>query len=444
MERLLDVSAWVVTVDMGYGHQRAAHPLGRIAREAIVLANNYPDMPESDKKIFHDLEGFYTSVSRFKKVPLAGPLVFSIYDRFQRIPTFDPRRDLSRPTVQVRGATNLVRRRNWGRHLVESLWAKEHLPFLTTFFSPAHMADLHGYPGDIYCVICDADMSRDWVARDPKRSRIFYFTPTPRAGERLGLYGVPEERLLLTGFPLPDENLGYPGFRILRHDTAARLVNLDPERRLLGPENARVLESLQLPELPQSAGRPLTLMFAVGGAGAQAEIGLQAAAALAERIRAGEVSLHLIAGVSAKVRGIFQGGLRSLGLEDLEGRGLEILFEPDKQRYFESFNRTLRQADILWTKPSELVFYAGLGVPLLLAPTIGSQEEFNREWLLGLEAGFEQGDMKRFDSWFFEALRTGAFARAALNGYLKAPRQGTYNIIKYLAERKPWSGSPSP
>jgi len=436
MKNLPEVSAWVVTVDMGYGHQRAAYPLRGIARDGIVLANDYPGMPEADRKIFHDLEGFYTSVSRFKKVPLAGPLVFSIYDRFQRIPPFDPRRDMSRPTAQVLGATNLVRRRDWGRHLVESLWAKEHLPFLSTFFSPAHMADLHGYPGDIYCVVCDADLSRDWVARDPRASRIFYFTPTPRACERLKLYGVPEERLLLTGFPLPDENLGFPSFRILREDAAARLVNLDPERRLLGPERARVPESLELPELPASAGRPLTLMFAVGGAGAQSEIGLQAAAALAARIRAGEVRLHLIAGVSAKVREIFAEGLRCLGLLDLVGRGLEILFEPDKQRYFERFNCALRQTDILWTKPSELVFYAGLGVPLLLAPAIGSQEEFNREWLLGLEAGIEQGDMRQFESWFFAALRSGEFARAALNGYARAPRLGTYNIINFLAGRE--------
>jgi hypothetical protein len=437
MKRLPDVRAWVVTVDMGYGHQRAAQPLGRIAQEGIVLANNYPGMPEADRKIFHDLEGFYTAMSRFKKVPLLGPMVFSIYDRFQKVPPFDPRRDMSRPTVQVRGIANLVRRRNWGRHLIDSLGGRGELPFLSTFFSPAHMADLHGYPGGIYCVICDADFSRDWVARDPKRSRIFYFTPTPRAGERLRLYGVPEERILLTGFPLPEENLGYPDFAVLREDTAARLVNLDPDRRLLGPERARALESLEVPELPPSAGRPLTLMFAVGGAGAQAEIGLQATVALASRIRAGEVQLHLIAGVSAKVRDIFRQGLQSLGLEDLVGRGLEILFEPDKPRYFESFNRTLRRTDILWTKPSELVFYAGLGVPLLLAPTIGSQEEFNRDWLVGLGAGIDQGDMKRFDTWFFDALHSGGFARAALNGYLKAPRQGTHNIINFLAEHQP-------
>lgn len=432
---LPEVKVWLVTVDMGYGHQRAAYPLKRIARDGVITANNYPGMPESDRKIFNDLEGIMNTVSRFKKVPVLGPLAFKIFDRFQAIPPFEPGKDLSRPTVQVSGATRLVRRKGWGRALVESLWEREHLPFLATFFSPAHMADLHGYPGDIYCTICDADCSRDWVAKDPKRSRIFYFAPNQRTFERLQLYGVPAERIQLTGFPLPEENLGYPSFSILRADTAARLANLDPERRFLAGSAGQVEEALAPARLPAGPTRPLTLMFAVGGAGAQAEIGLQAAGALAERIRKGEIRLHLIAGVSARVRDIFREGLTAAGLGALEGKGLEILFEPDKQRYFERFNQALRETDILWTKPSELSFYVALGLPLLIAPTIGSHEDYNRQWLLGLEAGIDQGDMGSFDSWFFDRLRSGAFARAAFNGFSRAPREGTYNIIRHLAQR---------
>jgi len=429
---LPEVKAWLVTVDMGYGHQRAAYPLKRVARDGVINANDYPGMPESDRQVFRDLEGFYNSVSRFKKVPLLGPLVFRIYDRFQAIPKFDPRRDLSRPTLQVRGATRLIRRKGWGRSLVEGLWGRERLSFLTTFFSTAHMADVHGYPGRLFCVICDADCSRDWVAKDPKRSRIFYFAPTPRVVERLQLYGVPAERILLTGFPLPEENLGYPSFDILRADTAARLANLDPERRYLGPARQQVQAALAPAGLPDGPTRPLTIMFAVGGAGAQAEIGLAAAAALAGRIRAGEFRLTLIAGVSARVQEIFQQGVAAAGLTGLLGRGLDILFEPDKQSYFQRFNQALRATDILWTKPSELSFYVALGVPILMAPPIGSQEDFNREWLLGLEAAVEQGDMGRFDDWFFKCLRSGAFARAAFNGYSRAPREGTYQIIRHL------------
>jgi hypothetical protein len=431
---LPEARAWLVTVDMGYGHQRAAYPLARIARGGVINANDNPEMTEYDRKVFHDLEGMHTSFSRFKQVPLLGPLVFRIYDRVQAIPPFDPRKDLSRPTLQVRGATRLIRRRNWGRKMIEALWARERLPFLTTFFSPAHMADVHGYPGPIYCVICDADCSRDWVAADPRCSRIFYFAPTPRVCERLALYGVPPERILLTGFPLPEENLGYPGFDILRSDTAFRLANLDPERRFLGPNAEQVLAALAPDRRPERPPRPLTVLFAVGGAGAQADIGLQAASLLERRIREGELRLVLVAGVSDRVRHIFREGLAAAGLQELEGRGLEVLYEPDKQRYFQRFNLALRETDILWTKPSELSFYAALGLPVLMAPPIGSQEDFNREWLLGLEAGIDQGDMRDFEGWFFERLSSGAFARAAFNGFSRAPRLGTYNIIRRLAQ----------
>ena len=47
--------------------------------------------------------------------------------------------------------------------------------------------------------------------------------------------------------------------------------------------------------------------------------------------------------------------------------------------YFNTFNETLRETDILWTKPSELSFYAGLGIPIIIAPTIGSLEDFNKK-----------------------------------------------------------------
>jgi hypothetical protein len=431
---LPDARAWLVTVDMGYGHQRAAYPLARIAEGGVINANHYPGMPDSDRQVFAELERFYNAVSRFKRVPLVGPLAFRLYDRLQAIPPFDPRRDLSRPTLQVRGATRLIRRRNWGRSLIEELWAREKLPYLSTFFSTAHMADLHGYPGPIYCVICDADCSRDWVAADPRSSRIFYFAPTPRVCERLKLYGVPPERIQLTGFPLPEENLGWPDFDILRADTAFRLAALDPKRRFLGPNAEQVLSALAPDRAPQRPPRPLTVLFAVGGAGAQAEIGLQAAAALAGRIRDGTARLVLVAGVSEQVRRIFREGLASEGLQQLEGRGVEILYEPDKQRYFQEFNQRLREADILWTKPSELSFYAALGLPILMAPTIGSQEDFNREWLLGLEAGIDQGDMRDFQRWFFDLLDSGDLARAAFNGFSRAPRQGTYHIIRRLAQ----------
>ena len=126
-------------------------------------------------------------------------------------------------------------------------------------------------------------------------------------------------------------------------------------------------------------------------------------------------------------------GLANADLQELEGRGLEILYEPDKQRYFQRFNLTLRETDILWTKPSELSFYAALGLPVLMAPTIGSQEDFNREWLLGLEAGIDQGDMRDFEGWFFDCSLPGPWP-APPSTASAGPRQGTYSIIRRLAQ----------
>jgi len=43
--------AWIVSVDMGYGHQRAAYPLKRFAfKNKIITANTYPGIPSRDRQ----------------------------------------------------------------------------------------------------------------------------------------------------------------------------------------------------------------------------------------------------------------------------------------------------------------------------------------------------------------------------------------------------------
>jgi len=96
------------------------------------------------------------------------------------------------------------------------------------------MAEEFNYPNEIYLVVCDADVGRQWVARDSRHSRINYCAPTSRVYERLKLYGVPSERLFLTGYPLPESNISNqngPEFwemNIAKHDLSHRLLNLDP------------------------------------------------------------------------------------------------------------------------------------------------------------------------------------------------------------------------
>lgn len=90
---------------------------------------------------------------------------------------------------------------------------------------------------------------------------------------------------------------------------------------------------------------------------------------------------------------------------------------------------------MLWTKPSELVFYCGLGLPVLMAPHIGTHEELNRQWLLGIHAGVEPaGPAECCHEWLFDMRDSGRFAEAAMDGFLKARKLGTYKIEKLITQ----------
>ena len=136
----------------------------------------------------------------------------------------------------------------------------------------------------------------------------------------------------------------------------------------------------------------------------------------------------MVAGVKNDVADYYRGILKSLGLEKQLGKSVHIIFAENKTNYFTAFNQALLTTDILWTKPSELSFYAGLGLPIIIAPTVGSQEEFNKAWLHSVGAGFEQEDPRYTDQWLFDWLESGWLASAAMEGFMNAPRMGAYRI----------------
>src|SRR5882672_8246055 len=95
--------AWVVAVDMGYGHQRAAYPLRHLSPTGkVLIANNYKGIHKKDYRIWHETESFYNFVSRFVGIPFVGQFLFDMFDKFQRIKEFYPRRDLSAPNLQLK------------------------------------------------------------------------------------------------------------------------------------------------------------------------------------------------------------------------------------------------------------------------------------------------------------------------------------------------------
>jgi hypothetical protein len=422
--------AWVISVNMGYGHQRTAFPLKDLAIDGeIINANDYPGIPKNDKMTWEASQKFYEFISGIQNTPLVGNFLFSLYDRFQKIFSFYPKRDLERPTFGLRQIYYLLKK-GWGRHLIETLRRKspqfrsgragqEYLPIITTFFVSAFMAEFFNYPGDIFCVVCDADISRTWAPLTPRESRIKYFAPTERVAERLKLYGVKEKNIFLTGYPLPEFS---------KDDFKQRLLNLDPQKKYF--EKYKVLIEENLGQLPEKADRPLTIMFTVGGAGAQKEIGMNFVKSLAVKIWSGEVKVILAAGIKENVKKYFEKNLEKLKLKNHQNA--EIVFGENIESYFQKFNLALRKSDILWTKPSELSFYAALGLPIVVAPPIGYQEEFNKRWLLKSGFGLLQENPKYANQWLFDWLNQGYLAEAAMQGFIEGEKLGTFNIKKII------------
>ncbi len=411
--------AWVLAVDMGYGHQRAAFALSRFAAGNKVLsANHYPGIPESDKKVWDMSRRLYEIISRFKKVPVLGDIVFGIFDKFQEIQEFYPEtHGIELPTLQLKQIYGFMKKRDWGKHLIEKLNAKP-LPLVTTFSAVAFMAEYWGYRGVVWLVITDTDVARAWAPLRPADTTIRYCVPTEDAAQRLLRYGVSHHHIFKTGFPLPEELT-----KNVKETLKSRLASLDPScryRKLYASLIASYLGKVSF----KTEQRPLQITFAVGGAGAQNELGRHIAKSLEHLIKDGSAQLNLVAGIRKDSAEYFQA----------HAPYANIVFAKTMGEYFKEFHKTLEKTDILWSKPSELVFYSALGIPLIIAPPIGSQEVRNREWLLKIGAGIDQLNPEFTHQWLLDLLLNGNFAQAAMQGFIEMEREGAENIRKLVLD----------
>lgn len=427
--------AYVVSVNMGYGHERAAYGLRDLAYGDIITANAYPGIPKKDKKLWTESRSLYEAISRLKPIPVLGDMIFEVMDKMQRIAPFYPRRDLSAPNLQIKQTYYFIENLGLCKHLIEKL-SKHPLPLVCTFFMPAFAAEIYNYPGDIYLTVCDADMARAWVARDPKKSRIKYFAPNGRVAERLKLYGVKPENIYLTGFPLPKELIGGPEGMIIKKDMAKRLCNLDPNGVFLNKYYRTLQAELGENTCPIKSDHPLTLTFSVGGAGAQRKLAIDVVQSLRLHLKNNKITFRLVAGTKKEIADYFLGQIKEIGLKNRLGKNLFVDYFADRPSYFIEFSKILRKTDILWTKPSELSFYCGAGLPIIMAPSIGSQEQFNRTWLKMTGGGVTQGDPRYTNEWLFDWIESGGLARMAWNGYIEAPTHGSYRISSIMTGEK--------
>ncbi len=425
----LQEAFWLVSADMGYGHQRAIYPLRGLSRNGIILnANISKASKPSERRLWKRSLKFYERLSRAQQIPFLGKYFTRILDKLLFIPQYYPFKDYSEPTFQVRLLQRSIKKGLC--HGVVSEIQNPELPLITSFYSSAIAAEMAGHRF-VFCIICDTDMNRVWVAEKARETRIIYFAPNGTSAQRLFSYGVPQRNILVTGFPLPLELLGNRELSVLKSDLGKRLGRLDPR----GMFHALYHHSIDAflsksykpihPELPP----PLTITYVVGGAGAQKEIALKIAKSLKKKIKNGHAALNLVAGTRTEVRDYFQ-KIRTEVLNDHQN--VTIVWAETNEAYFDAFNKILHTTDVLWTKPSELSFYCALGIPIIMTPAIGPQEKCNRRWLREIGAGIKQGKPKHTNQWLFELYRKGRLADAAWNGFLKGRKYGTFNILDFL------------
>ena len=422
--------AWIVSATMGYGHHRAVFPLKELAEEGIIKVGSDISANKNEEKLWTRVLGLYEFISRAKGLPIIGNPIFNILETFLHIPSYYPMRDLSYSTFQVEVLRSNIKK-GLCAGMLEKVKTKD-IPIITSFYAPAIAADMYG-AHTVYCIICDADLNRVWVAKEPWESRIEYFAPCGKAAQRLKAYGVPDERIFITGFPLPVELLGGKDLKVLKENLGQRLIHLDPTNKFRSRHEKNVIHFLGEENYTQKSTRKLTITYAVGGAGAQKEIGGKIAHSLKNKILNNEVKLNLVAGIRNEVRNYFVDVKKEIGADDTQ---IEIIFNELLEDYFNSFIRILKDTDVLWTKPSELSFYSGLGLPIIMTPSIGSQEKFNSKWLYEVQAAIKQEDPAYTDQWLFELLRKGILADTAWSGFLKVRKLGTYKIMEIIETGK--------
>jgi hypothetical protein len=390
----------VAAIDMGYGHLRPGTALAEALDTELLHMDLPPLGAEIDRRFWESTRELYEPLTRMSQLPGVGPPLRALLNTVTAIPPPWPARDLSGPTQGTRWMERAARD-GVGRALAEHL-RKTGAPLLTTFYAAAILAELHGAER-LYCLITDSDINRVWAPPHPARSRIRYFAPTERAARRMLSYGVSPEKIRHTGYPLPHELVGGRERTALRKNFEARMQRL--ERR----------------------GDPPLIVFAIGGAGAQVPLAVQAMKGMRAQIEAGKLRLALVAGRRPEVARQLREALDAAGLEGHPGA--ELHAADDFAGYLRGFNTLLARADALWSKPSEMTFFAALGLPFISAPPVGVHESWNLRWATDRGAALPQHDPTAAGEWLLEWLEDGTLAAAAHAGYTRLPQLGLYEIL---------------
>jgi UDP-N-acetylglucosamine:LPS N-acetylglucosamine transferase len=391
------VKPLVTAIEMGYGHLRPAAALANHLKTEVMQMEAPPLGSRRDRAFWSGVRKLYEPLTRASQAPRVGRPMRALLNTITAIPPLSAGGDLSGATQGTRWMQSAAKA-GVGRRLAEHL-RQTGTPLLTTFYAAAILAELHGAER-LHCVITDSDINRVWAPPDSKRTSITYFAPTEPARRRMEAYGVPRSRIRVTGYPLPGELVGMDR-GALKRNFRTRMEHIE-----------------------RKAGAAL-IVFAVGGAGAQVPLARQIVGGMEKRIRDGTLRLALVAGSRKEVASALSAELAARGLAG--HAGTELLYDPDVFSYFRRFNELLSRADALWSKPSELVFFAALGLPFIAAPPVGAHEECNLRWATDRGAALPQHDPTAAGEWLSQWIEDGVLASAAEAG-MCLPQMGLYEI----------------
>jgi hypothetical protein len=397
----------LATAEMGYGHLRALYPFREIAGYRFVILGQTDRSKKIEKVLWKAILKMYETVSRLRKFPLIGWLLFGIMNKLLSIPS----RKEKQKNVDKSFSFWLLER-FIGIGLCKGIQNELHEGrniLMTSFYVPV-IALSKRKDVKIYCQICDSDLSSVWVIRNSEVNRTHYFAPCQKAINRLLSYGVQHDMIHLTGFPLPDYLVGGFNQEIAKRNFQKRMILL---------ENPKII----------SSDFPLKIAYVIGGAGAYSEVGIKVALSLIDEIIDGEVVLYLVTGIKHKVTLEYQ----KFKEKQFPGcANLQIVEASNHFEYFQRFNEVVSTIHLLWTKPSELVFYSALGIPIIMTDPLGPQEEANREWVLETGVGIDHNISRYTKHWIIDKLYKGVFAKVARQAWDKGLRTALYQIPEII------------
>jgi hypothetical protein len=412
--------AWVVSAPLGNGVDLVAQACRDFAHTGQILrADEYPGIPRPDRKLWTLLREQPSLLVTLGRIPVIGPSLRSLTERFvHHLPSRYPEREQTTWNRRLVEFYYYLQTQHLGRDFIQRL-AENPLPLITSSQVIAFSAEVHAYPGPIYLVCHAADPSRAWAPLEPAQTRIQWIVPTQTAEARLQAYGVPSTNIHYFGLPFPSACISSKG---LHADVEARIARLDPES-IFQPhkKHVRSQRPLTLGVIMDSGWRTQDILRFLEGAG--------------KAIRSGELILHIFTGTDLGRAGSIEAMARNQTLHRHLGSAVIVHAHADEAIAFTAFTKCFPEMDVLWTTPNPWVFSVGLGIPVIIQPGMGGQEEARYAWVRGVQAGLPPLELETLSEWLLDWKRSGGLARLAWNGYGSAPSMG-YTRLKELLEGK--------